>query len=162
MLLLLCCLVPLGCDRETHPQQLDTPAPPFTLTDGNDTLALSQFRGHVVLLNFWASWCAPCVQELPDLNALQHVLSTQLPQVALIGISFDASHDAYSRFLTRHEVDFRTLNDPDQRVNALYRTYRPPETFIIDKQGIIRRKFIGPQDWTNPDIVKYLQKLAAA
>ena len=144
-----------GCDRNDRPQQLGTPAPQFTVTDAQHTVSLAQMRGHVVLLNFWASWCGPCLEELPSLEALHH----SMPDLNILGVSIDEDTSAYSRFLVAHKVDFPTVVDPTQHSNGLYGTFRPPETFVIDRNGIIRRKFIGPQDWTSPEIVNFLRRL---
>jgi thiol-disulfide isomerase/thioredoxin len=146
-----------GCDRGNHPQQLGEPAPMFALNDGSQSVDLAKLRGRVVVLNFWASWCGPCVEELPSLTALQH----QLPQVQIVTVSMDEDADAYRRFLTRYHVELLSLLDGPNGVNAKYNTYRPPETYVIDKNGMIRRKFIGAQEWTSPEIVDYLKKLAA-
>ena len=144
-----------ACDRGSHPEQLGQTAPIFAVNDGQHAFDLAKYRGHVVLLNFWASWCAPCLQELPSLEAL----TRQMPQVTVIGVSFDTDRAAYDHFLTLHHVTIPTVIDPSQHTNSLYGTYRPPETDIIDKTGQIRRKFIGPQDWTSPEIQDYLTKL---
>lgn len=146
-----------GCDRGTHPEQLGTRAPVFALNDGEHAVNLATLRGHVVLLNFWASWCAPCLEELPSLEELQR----DLPQVQIVAVSTDDDASAYERFLKQHSVSLLTVRDADQRSNAMYGTFRFPETYVIDKSGIIRRKFIGPQDWTSPEIVNYLRKLAS-
>jgi thiol-disulfide isomerase/thioredoxin len=146
-----------GCDRGDHPEQLGTRAPVFALNDGQHAVDLSKLRGHVVVLNFWASWCAPCIEELPSLEELQR----ELPQVEVVAVSTDEDAVAYQRFLTEHSVSLLTVRDADQRSNAMYGTFRFPETYVIDKSGIIRRKFIGPQEWTSPEIVGYLKKLAS-
>jgi thiol-disulfide isomerase/thioredoxin len=146
-----------GCDRGSHPEQLGTRAPIFTVNDGEHSVDLNNLRGHVVVLNFWASWCAPCLEELPSLEQLQR----DLPQVQIVAVSTDDDSTAYERFLKEHSVSLLTVRDAEQRSNAMYGTFRYPETYIIDKSGIIRRKFIGPQDWTSPEIVNYLRKLAS-
>ncbi len=146
-----------GCDRGSHPEQLGTRAPMFTVNDGEHAVDLSKLRGRVVVLNFWASWCAPCLEELPSLEEMQ----TDLPQVKVVGVSTDDDAAAYQRFLREHSVSILTVRDGEQRSNAMYGTFRYPETYVIDKKGIIRRKFIGPQDWTSPEIVGYLRKLAS-
>ena len=127
------------------------------MADGEHTVDLRALRGKVVVLNFWASWCPPCLAELPGLEGLQR----DLPQIALVGVSFDTDHAAYSRFVLRHSIHFTTVNDTAGGANALYGSFRPPETYVIDKSGIVRRKFIGPQDWTSPEIEDFLRKLAA-
>jgi cytochrome c biogenesis protein CcmG/thiol:disulfide interchange protein DsbE len=148
-------LLAAGCDRGSHPENIGKPAPQFVLSDGARTADLSKLRGRVVLLNLWATWCAPCIEELPSLLALQR----QMPDVAVVAVSMDQDPDVYRRFLVEHHVDVLTVRDEEQRVNALYGTVQIPETYIIDKQGILRRKFIGAQNWTSPEITGYLAKM---
>ncbi len=145
----------VGCDRGDHPKELGRPAPDFTVSDSSKTIRLADYRGKVVLVNFWATWCAPCIEELPSLEALQK----QMPQVVVIAISIDDDLDAYHRFLTDHEVTLLTVNDPQQHVNTLYGTHLFPETYVVDGGGYIRRKFISAQDWTSPEVVNYLKHL---
>ncbi len=109
------------------------------LGDGTRTVDLSKLRGHVVVLNLWATFCAPCIEELPSLLALQR----QMPDLAVVAVSMDQDPDLYRKFLVEHHVDVLTVRDEDQRVNALYGTVQIPETYIIDRQGVLRRKFIG-------------------
>ena len=145
----------LGCDRGSHPNNIGKPAPEFVMSDGVQTVDLAKFRGKVVVLNLWATYCAPCVEELPSLLALQE----RLPGLEVVAVSTDQDDAIYRKFLVRHHVDVTTVRDADQKVNQMYGTALIPETYIIDRQGIIRRKFIGAQDWTQPDIVDYLNKL---
>jgi cytochrome c biogenesis protein CcmG/thiol:disulfide interchange protein DsbE len=146
-----------GCDRGSHPGQLGQPAPLFALNDGAQSVDLAKLRGRVVVLNFWASWCGPCLEELPSLTALQQ----ELPQVQIVTVSMDYDADSYRRFLQRNHVSLLSVLDGPNGANAKFNTFRPPETYVIDKDGIIRRKFIGPQEWTSPEIVNFLKKLAA-
>ncbi len=144
-----------GCDRGDHPTQIGQPAPDFTVVDGGHRVQLNQYRGKVVVLNFWASWCAPCIEEIPALNQLQH----ELPQLVVLAVDLDEDPDAYHQFLNEHRVDFLTIRDAQRRSNALYGTFRYPESFVIDRDGRIRRKFISAQDWTSPEIMDYLSQL---
>ena len=82
---LLSLLLAAGCDRGDHPRQIGKPAPDFTIYDNGRSLQLSSYRGKVVLLNFWASWCAPCIEEIPALNQLQR----QMPQLVVVGVDVD-------------------------------------------------------------------------
>jgi cytochrome c biogenesis protein CcmG, thiol:disulfide interchange protein DsbE len=148
-------ILPTGCDRGSHPGQLAKPAPNFTIVDGAKTVRLTDYRGKVVILNFWASWCAPCLEELPSLIDLQK----QMPQVVVLAVDFNDNIDSYHQFLTDNHVDLLTIHDESQQSNLAFGTTRPPETYIIDGKGKIRRKFIGPQDWTNPEITNYLRNL---
>jgi len=144
-----------ACDRGDHPARIGTRAPQFTLADGVQSVSLVSLRGHTVVLNFWATWCLPCVEELPSLLAMQH----RLPQITVLAISQDEDPAAYRKFLLDNHVDFLTLRDPSQRVPHLYGTIKIPETYIIDRNGILRRKFVSAQDWTSPEIIDYLSKL---
>ena len=145
----------VGCDRGGHPANIGRPAPQFVIGDGTQSVDLAKLRGHIVVLNLWASWCAPCVEELPSLLALQK----RMPQLDVVAISTDQDEAVYRRFLLQHHVDLLTVRDADQRINALYGTVLIPETYIIDRNGNIRRKFVGPQDWTDPEVTNYLSKL---
>lgn len=144
-----------GCDRGKHPSQTGKAAPDFTLNDGRAKAHLADYRGRVVVLNFWATWCLPCVQELPSLIALQK----QLPQVVVLAVSVDEDEQAYRKFLIDHNVTLLSVREGQSQVSEKYRTEQYPETYVIDRQGVIRRKFIGAQDWTNPEIIHFLQKL---
>lgn len=144
-----------GCDRGGHPNHIDKPAPQFAISDGVHSVDLSKLRGRVVVLNLWATWCPPCIEELPSLLALHQ----RMPNLEIVAISMDQDPDVYHQFLVQHHVDLVTIRDEDQRINALYGTVQIPETYIIDKQGILRRKFIGAQDWTSPSVMNYLSRM---
>lgn len=144
-----------GCNRGAHPAQVGKAAPDFTVNDGANSIHLASYRGKVVVLNFWASWCGPCIQETPGLEALHH----DRPDLAILGVSVDEDADAYRHFLTRHHVDLTTVRDPDQTAAKLYHTDGWPETYIIDRAGVIRRKIVGDPDWSNPEIRAYLKGL---
>jgi cytochrome c biogenesis protein CcmG/thiol:disulfide interchange protein DsbE len=154
-IVLLSLLLAGGCDRGDHPTQIGRAAPNFTLDDGGRSLQLSNYRGKVVVLNFWATWCPPCIEEIPSLNQLQR----QMPQVVVLGVSVDEDGEAYRQFLIDHRIDFTTIRDPLRHSNVLYGTTRFPESYVIDRNGQIRRKFISAQDWTSPEILNYLSHL---
>jgi len=144
-----------GCDRGSIPEQVAKPAPNFTIVDGSRTIRLSDYHGKTVVLNFWASWCAPCLEEFPSLIDLQK----RMPQIIVLGVDFNDDPAAYRQYLVDNRIDLLTIHDESQQSNLAFGTTRPPETYIIDGQGKIRRKFIGPQDWTSPEIVNYLKNL---
>lgn len=144
-----------GCDRGSRPLLLHVQAPDFTVADGTSKVHLADYRGKTVLLNFWASWCGPCVQELPSLIEFQR----QNPNITIIAISVDEDEDAYRSFIARHDMHMVTVRDPQQRAADLFHTDMWPETYAIDRNGIIRRKFVGAQEWTDPSIADFLNKL---
>jgi len=151
------CWTLCGCDRGDHPGQIGRSAPVFAVSDGQHSVDLSKLRGHVVVLNFWATWCAPCIEELPSLELMQQ----ELPQVQVVAMASDEPFDDYQAFLAKRPVRLLSVFDASQTSNALYGSFRYPESYVIDKSGVVRRKLIGPQDWTNPEIVDYLRKLAS-
>ena len=144
-----------GCNRGDHPGQIGQPATDFTISDHGQTVRLSQFRGRVVVLNFWATWCSPCLEELPSLMELQRTM----PAVQVIAVSIDDDPEAYGAFLKQYEISLLSMRNGSQGVNLNFGSVRVPETFVIDRTGSIRRKFIGAQQWTNPEILGYLSKL---
>ena len=152
----LICLALLFACNGGRPPRIGETAPNFTVTDSQRTVTLTQLRGKPVLLNFWATWCPPCVEEMPSLVELQRKLGDK---VIILAVSEDADQNAVNQFVRDHNVELLTVRDSKQSANALYGTFKFPETYVIDKDGVIRRKFIGATDWTNPEIVDYLNKL---
>ena len=144
-----------ACNRGAHPAQMNKPAPDFTVSDGTSNVRLGDYRGKVVLVNFWATWCAPCLIELPSLLQLHH----DQPNLVILAVSIDEDADAYSRFLARRHVDLITVRDPSQSAAKLFHTDMWPETYVIDRKGIIRSKYVGAQDWTSPEIRAFLSTL---
>ena len=157
LLLLVFVVVFSGCYDRSRPTHVGQAAKDFSLQDSDRRVALNQFHGQVLILNFWASWCEPCVEELPSLMTLQERVRKN--GVVVLGISIDVDDAAYHRFLNQRQVNFLTVRDPDQRIASMYGTSGWPETYIIDRHGVTRRKFIGAVDWTEPEILDYLGKL---
>ncbi len=155
-MLLLVAAALAGCNRGSRPT-IGNPAPDFTVTDADRSVHLQSLRGQVVVLNFWATWCPPCVEEMPSLVQMQQQLKSK--GVTVLAVSLDEDARQYRTFLEKNKVELLTVRDPQQRSNELYGTFKFPETYIIDRQGVLRRKFIGAVDWTKPDILEYLTKL---
>ena len=146
-----------GCYSNSRPTRIGSSAPDFTVQDSQAKVTLSQLRGQVVVLNFWATWCAPCVEEMPSLVEMQRRM--QAKGVTVLAVSVDVDESAYRRFVRDHNVNLLTVRDPDQKSNSLYGTSIFPETYIIDRNGVMRRKFIGAVNWTEPEITDFLSKL---
>jgi peroxiredoxin len=133
-------------------------APLFNLTSDNGTgLRLEDFRGKYVLLNFWATYCVPCVEELPSLNSIHDEMKDK--GLVVLGVSVDSDQEAYQRFLTAHSVTFPTARDPEWTAAIRYGTSRIPETYLIDREGTVIRKYVGAENWRRPEILNYLHSL---
>lgn len=147
----------VGCYSGTRPPRIGQSAPDFAVQDSDHTITLNQFRGQVVVLNFWGTFCPPCIAEMPSLIQMQTKLKKN--GVLVLGVSIDADDAAYHKFLKDFGVNFVTVRDEAQKSSTLYGTFGWPETYIIDRSGVVRRKFIGAVNWNSPEITDYLTKL---
>lgn len=157
LLAALACTAATACYTGSRPPRVGSAAKEFTVQDSDRKVVLDQFRGQVVVLNFWATWCSPCVAELPSLMNMQERMRSR--GVVVLGVSIDVDANAYHRFLKQRNVTFLTVRDPEQKVAAMYGTSGWPETYIIDRRGVMRRKFIGPVDWNSPEVTQLLSGL---
>lgn len=133
-------------------------APAFTVvTDDGRQISASDFGGKLLVLNFWATWCPPCIDEIPSLDAMAKQLRPK--GVVVLGISVDRNEAAYQRFLKQARVSFLTARDPEAKISSSYGTFRFPETYVIDSRGRVRQKHIGPRDWMDPEILQSLEAL---
>jgi cytochrome c biogenesis protein CcmG, thiol:disulfide interchange protein DsbE len=112
---------------------------------------LADLRGKVVVLNFWASWCPPCLEETQSLNHLQQDIAAKGGVV--LGMSVDEDQAAYEKFLVDNHVIFPTYRDASKKSAVDYGTSMFPETYLIDRGGRLARKIVGPQDWQSPEIM---------
>ena len=110
-----------GCYSGTRPPRIGTAAPDFTVKDSDHSVSLSQLKGQVVVLNFWATWCAPCVEEVPSLVQMQQRMKSK--GVTVLAVSIDVDEGNYKRFVRDHSVNLLTVRDPDQKSNSLYGTF---------------------------------------
>lgn len=133
------------------------PAPTFHFkTDQGREVSATNFGGKVLVLNFWATWCAPCVREIPTLDALQKQYKDQ--GLVVVAVSVDKNDTKYKAFLNRFGVGFDTYRDPSADISASYGTFQYPETYII-KDGKVARKLISEQNWMGDDMVQYVKGL---
>jgi len=139
--------------RQGEPSLHGSPAKDFPFTLDGKASRLADLRGKVVVLNFWATWCPPCVDEAPSLNALQQRIAPLGGTV--LGVSVDEDQTAYDDFLKTYSIGFPTYRDPSKQIAIGYGTTMYPETFVIDKRGRIDRKIVGPQDWTSAEMIAY-------
>jgi cytochrome c biogenesis protein CcmG, thiol:disulfide interchange protein DsbE len=140
--------------RQGEPSLQGKPARDFAFTLNGQPQRLADMKGKVVLLNFWASWCGPCIDEAPALNQLQNYVASR--GGTILGVSVDDDQTAYADFLKNYRVDFPTYRDAAKQIPVSYGTSMYPETYVINREGRIDRKIIGPQDWTSPTMLAYL------
>ena len=133
-------------------------APDFSImTDSGRQVTRSNFGGRVLVLNFWATWCPPCIEELPSLNQFSRQLSGS--GVVILGVSVDKNEQVYRDFLKRAGVSFDTARDPEANISAEYGTFKYPETYIIDSRGKVVEKFVGGQNWMDPNVIARVKGL---
>jgi cytochrome c biogenesis protein CcmG/thiol:disulfide interchange protein DsbE len=133
-------------------------APDFSITaDNGRTITAANFGGKLLVLNFWATWCQPCLEELPSLNEFQQRFAGS--GVVVLGVSVDKDEKAYRDLLTRARLSFLTARDPDNKINVDFGTFKFPETYIIDANGKVVRKIINAQDWMSDRMIHDVETL---
>jgi cytochrome c biogenesis protein CcmG, thiol:disulfide interchange protein DsbE len=131
-------------------------APGFTIkADNGRTVSLPNFGAKILVLNFWATWCPPCVQETPSLSRFAAEYANK--GVVVLGVSVDKDLKAYDGFLQKFKPAFLTARDT--QLHADYGTFMYPETYIIDAQGKVLRKVAEPADWMSPEVTQYINSL---
>jgi len=136
-------------------------APDFRLqTPEGRYFKLSDFRGKVVMIHFWATWCPPCVEELPTLASLYPELDGN--DFEMLAVSVDeGGANTVRTFMRQNNLQVPVLLNPDHSVASLYGTYKFPETYVVDRQGVVRYKVIGPRNWMDPETIQILRNIIA-
>lgn len=145
--------------RQPAPPQVGKAASDFTLpTLTEPSISLRDYRRSVVVVNFWATWCPPCVEEAPSLKEFAERMRGV--GVTVIGVSVDQDRAALERFVADARLSFPIARDPEQAVASRYGTFKFPESYIIDSEGRIARKIIDAIDWRDPQIISFVSRLA--
>ena len=134
-------------------------APAFQLEDTNgNQVSLSDLRGKVVLVNFWATWCPPCIEEMPSMETLNKAMAGY--DFVMLAINAEENgRSAVAGFLNKTPYTFPILYDDKGVVQKRYGVFKFPESFVVGKDGIVAEKIIGPLDWSNPKTIAYLKNL---
>lgn len=150
---------------DLFPVQPGSKAPAFaatTVTPGKTaTKSISDYRGQVVLLNLWATWCGPCKQEMPGIQALHESLGPQGLRVVAISVDDPQFGDAIRTFVAEHKLTFEILHEGSGKIEHDYQTSGIPETFLIGKDGVIRKRVIGAAQWNSDANVALVRGLLA-
>lgn len=133
-------------------------APEFTLKDQNGRrVNLSDYQGKAVFLNFWATWCPPCIDEMPAMETLNEKFRDRKFQ--MLAVSVDVNWNAIQDFYKQYGLNIPTLLDPGRQVSSRYKVFKFPETYIIDRNGIIIHKKVGPERWADPQVLAWMDRL---
>lgn len=150
-----CTLVPLlllsACEKKPDGKpsglrvQVGSPAPAYAaLSLDGDSVSLEKLRGKVVLLNIWATWCHPCRKEIPELRALHEKYQARGLELVGVSVDNDGTDDVIREFMKEFQMNFPVWRDPEERVQTTFLTVGVPTTFLIDREGVLRWKNIGP------------------
>jgi cytochrome c biogenesis protein CcmG, thiol:disulfide interchange protein DsbE len=133
-------------------------APDFSVTsDDGRTITRENFGGKLLVLNFWASWCGPCISEAPSLEAFARQMNPE--GVVVLGVSNDRNEKMYRRFIDHFGITFETARDPESNVSASYGTFLQPETYLIDRNGKVLEKVISDQNWMDPEFIARVRRM---
>jgi len=134
-------------------------APSFSITaDNGKTYSAGDFAGgKLLLVNFWATWCPPCIEEIPGLNELSRQLGPK--GLVILGISQDKDETAYKQFLQKNPLAFPTVRDPSEDIQLSYGTIQIPESYLIDRNGRVIEKYISSQPWASPQMIEHVSSL---
>jgi len=149
-------------DSVVEPEDFDNaPAPAVKLPQGDTgaVVDITQYRGQWVLLNFWATWCAPCRDEMPSLEMLNRKMQQDKRPIHLVAASVDEDWKEVNRFFGETKPTFTVLWDKDKATSFSYGTRKFPETYLIDPDGRVAAKFTGPRDWYNQGTVQYFTEV---
>jgi len=145
--------------KTTEPIQPGLEMPNFTFPDINGReVSLSDHRGKVVLVNVWATWCPPCRQEMPSMQSLYEKFKGENFEILAVSIDSEG-RAAVAPFMRKMNLTFPALLDPGETIRSLYGITGVPESFIIDKQGILVQKIIGPINWATPEVFFFFKDL---
>ena len=150
-----------GCADRPEPPHPGNPAPPFELLDlERKPHRLADLKGKVVVLNFWATWCPPCVEEMPSLQRLEDVLGPE--GLAVAAVSVDERYADIAPFVARHQLRFLVLHDLGKRVSRRYEVFQFPETWIVARDGTLVSHIVGARDWAAPASLDVFRRLLSA
>ncbi len=147
-----------GCAERPEPPRPGAPAPPLELLDLNgDRHILEDYRGEVVVVNFWATWCPPCVDEMPSLQHLEDTLGSR--GLRVLAVSVDERLSDVPAFVAEHRLRFLVLHDLGKRVSRRWSVFQFPETWIVRRDGTLASHIVGARDWAAPESLEVFSSL---
>ena len=153
-------LLLVACEQRPKMAEVGKPAPDFTLLDRKGkTWNLAELKGQVVFVNFWATWCLPCINEMPSMQKLYSSMPAN--RFKMLAVLYNDKPAVADAVVAKQKYTFPILTDPENRAGKAYGLTGVPETYIIDKQGVLREKFLGPVQWDSPMVRQMLLKYIA-
>jgi len=148
--------------KELFPVELGSKAPEFkafTIDSVPREKSLSDYRGQVLMINVWATWCLPCRVEMPSIEALNKEYAPKGLKIIAVSIDDPGTEPAIRAFIKQYGLTFEVLHDPQGKISDLYDVTGYPETFIVGKDGVIRKKLMSATDWNSPDARALVDRL---
>ncbi|MBX3174543.1 MAG: TlpA family protein disulfide reductase [Gemmatimonadaceae bacterium] len=149
---------------ELFPLRIGDDAPDFSavpMAAGAEAKGIDDYEGEVVLLNIWATWCGPCRVEMPSMQELEEQLGPKGLRIVAVSVDVAGMERAINDFAEEYKLSFEILHDAPGRIQQEYQTTGVPETFIIGRDGKLRRRVIGADNWSSPANVAFLERLLA-
>lgn len=149
---------------ELFPLKIGSTAPDFRanpMAPGTSVKGITNYEGDVVLLNIWATWCGPCRREMPSMQRLEEILGPKGLRIVAVSVDAPGMEQSINAFAEELTLSFEILHDPSQKIEQIYQTTGVPETFIIGRDGKVRRRVIGDDDWSSPANIAFLERLLA-
>ncbi|HVF41133.1 MAG TPA: TlpA disulfide reductase family protein [Gemmatimonadaceae bacterium] len=151
-------------ENELRPVGLGARAPSFeaaTLDSVPENKSLDDYRGNVLLINIWATWCAPCRVEMPSIQRLHEAYGDKGLKVIAVSVDDPGTERTVRDFASQYKLTFEILHDPASNISRKYQTTGYPETVIVGRDGIIRKKLLGATDWNSPQNRALVERLLA-
>jgi peroxiredoxin len=144
-----------------YPSAPDAPFTSREVSDGAPAKTLADYKGDVVLLNIWATWCAPCRAEMPSIETLHHEFGPRGLKIVAVSVDDPGQQKAVRAFARELGLTFEILHDPTHKIEKIYQTTGVPETFVLGRDGVIRKKIIGATDWSSQGTRALIAQLLA-
>jgi peroxiredoxin len=145
--------------HQARPVAIGDSAPNFSVPAlPSGSMDLKNYRGQVVVVNLWATWCPPCVEETPSLERFAEKMRDR--GVIVLGISVDEDQKTLQDFIQQNHISYPIGRDPERALSARYGTFQFPETYILDRRGLVAEKVVGATDWNDSRIQNFVLDLA--